>query len=135
MKTQNLQPDQQKPERQSENQTELTRDSAVYVPRVDIWEQDDKLVLLVDMPGVNKDGLDIQFEDRTLTIHGKVDNRHQEASFIGGEYGIGDFYRTFTIGESIEPSGIEAELKQGVLTLHLPKSEAARPRRIKVQAG
>jgi HSP20 family protein len=114
---------------------ELTRDVVTYVPRVDIMENDDEIVLFADMPGVDKDNLDIQFEDRQLTIHGKVEPRQPEMNFVGGEYGIGDFYRTFSIGESINVEEITAEIKHGVLSLHLPKAESAKPRKIEVTAG
>ncbi len=120
---------------QETNRGEFTRDVKTYVPRVDILENEDEIVLLADMPGVDSENLDIQFEDRQLTIHGKVDWRHADMNFVGGEYGVGDFYRTFTIGETIDPEKISAEIKSGVLTLHLPKSEAAKPRKIAVKSG
>ena len=114
---------------------ERARNGQTYSPRFDIWENDDELVLYGDMPGVTADTLDIQFEDRTLTIHGKVESRHNDLEYLYGEYGIGDFYRTFTIGEYIDSEKISAELDGGVLTLHLPKSEAAKPRRIEVKGS
>jgi HSP20 family molecular chaperone IbpA len=114
---------------------EMTRDVPTYVPRVDILENENEMLLYADMPGVDKDNLDIQFEDRQLTIHGKVELRQPEMNFVGGEYGIGDFYRTFAIGEAIDVEKISAEIKNGVLTLHLPKAESAKPRKIAVKAG
>jgi HSP20 family protein len=134
MATQLMNQDQQKQEQQDMS-GELTRDVTTYVPRVDILENDDEIVLFADMPGVETDNLDIQFEDRQLTIHGKVEWRQAEMNFVGGEYGVGDFYRTFAIGEAIDVEKISAEIKNGVLTLRLPKSEAAKPRKIVVKAG
>ena len=113
---------------------ERTRGGATYTPRIDIWETNEELVLYADMPGVTPDDLEIQFENRELRIHGKVRPRHEEIRFLCGEYGIGDFYRTFTIGETIDSEKISAELKDGVLTLHLPKTEAVKPRRIEVKS-
>ncbi len=113
---------------------ERTRSGQTYSPRFDIWETDDELILYGDMPGVCPDSLDIQFENDVLTIHGKIAPRHSDIEFLYGEYGIGDFYRTFTIGESIDSQKISAELHSGVLTLHLPKTEAVKPRRIEVKA-
>lgn len=113
---------------------ERTSSGQVYSPRFDIWENDEELVLYGDLPGVSPETLDIQFENRTLTIHGKVEHRHGDHRFLYGEYGIGDFHRTFTIGEMIDGDKISAELKNGVLALHLPKSEAIKPRRIEVKA-
>jgi hypothetical protein len=73
--------------------------------------------------------LDVRFENPVLTIHGKVSPRHDDIKFLHGEYGIGDFHRTFTIGEAIDTERISAELKNGVLTVHLPKNEKVKPRR------
>jgi HSP20 family molecular chaperone IbpA len=114
---------------------ERTRNATTYTPRFDIVETDGELVLYGDLPGVTKDNLDIRFEDGELTIEGKVEPRHTEHEFIYGEYGIGDFYRSFTISEDIDADKISAELHNGVLTLHLPKMESARPRKIAVKAS
>ena len=123
-------------EQQSEVATvERTHSGATYSPRIDIWETDEALVMYADMPGVSAENLDIQFENRELSIHGKVGPRHEKINFLYGEYGIGDFYRTFTIGEAINSEKISAELKDGVLTLHLPKSESVKPRRIEVKTS
>lgn len=103
-----------------------------YVPRFDIWEGDDEFVMYGDLPGVTPENLDIRFENGELCVHGKVCSRH-ECEFIHGEYGIGDFYRTFSINEAIDAEKISAEMQNGVLILHLPKSEKARPRRIEVK--
>ncbi len=105
-----------------------------FVPLIDIWEGEEGLVLQADMPGVNPENLDVRFEDSQLTIHGRVGPRHQDIHAKNVEYNIGDFHRTFTIGEAIDPEKISAEMSQGVLTLHLPKSEKLKPRRIAVNA-
>lgn len=114
---------------------ERTRGGVTYSPRFDIWETDDELVLCGDLPGVAPEDLDIRFENRELTIHGRVAPRHENVEFVYGEYGIGDFYRSFTIGETIDAEKITAELNNGVLTLHLPKTEEVKPRRIEVKTG
>jgi HSP20 family molecular chaperone IbpA len=108
---------------------------ATYTPRFDIWEGEDELLLYGDLPGVTPENLDIRFENRELTIHGKVAARHEGIDFTYGEYGIGDFHRTFTIGEAIDAERISAEMRSGVLTLHLPKSEKLKPRRIEVKGS
>ncbi len=113
---------------------ERTRSGQTYRPRFDIWESEEELTLYGDLPGVAPENLDIQFENRELTIHGKVERRHADINFLYGEYGIGDFYRTFTVGEAIDSEKISAELKNGVLTLHLPKAESVKPRRIEVKS-
>ena len=114
---------------------ERTRNAATYTPRFDIVETDGELVLYGDLPGVTKESLDIRFENRQLAVQGKVEPRHAEHEFVYGEYGIGDFYRSFTISEDIDTEKISAELRDGVLTLHLPKTEAVKPRKIAVKAG
>ncbi|MEO8271103.1 MAG: Hsp20/alpha crystallin family protein [Aureliella sp.] len=106
-----------------------------FSPRFDIWEGDDELILYGDLPGVEPNSLDINFENRQLTIHGKVCRCHEGNRSLYSEYGIGDFERTFTIGEAINGEGITAEMRDGVLTLHLPKSEASKPRKIEVKAN
>ena len=112
---------------------EGTLSGTTYLPRFDIWENDDEMILYGDLPGVMPDGLDVHFENPVLTIHGKVSPRHNDIKFLHGEYGIGDFHRTFTIGEAIDTERISAELKNGVVTVHLPKNEKVKPRRIDVK--
>jgi HSP20 family molecular chaperone IbpA len=112
---------------------ERTQQSVTYTPRFDIWENDDELVLWGDLPGVDVKSLDIRFEDRQLSICGRVEPRQTGVEFLYAEYGVGDFFRTFAIGEAIDSNAISAELKNGVLTVHLPKTEAVKPRRIEVR--
>ena len=112
---------------------EPTLAGPIYSPRFDIWENDDEMILYGDLPGVMPEDLDVRFENPVLTIHGKVSPRHTDIKFLHGEYGIGDFHRTFTIGEVIDTEKISAELKNGVVIVHLPKSEKVKPRRIEVK--
>ena len=104
-----------------------------FVPRIDIWEGAEELLLYGDLPGVSPDDLDIRFENRELTIRGKVSPRH-DGELLYGEYGIGDFHRSFTVGEAIDAEKISAEMRNGVLTLHLPKSAKVKPRKIEIKA-
>jgi HSP20 family protein len=115
---------------------EHTRTGPFYRPLVDIVEQAEELTLLADIPGAAAGNVDVKFEDGTLTLHAKVAPRYAESTqFLVAEYGVGDYYRTFRIGETIDASKIHAEYRDGVLTLHLPKSEAVKPRKIKVQVA
>jgi HSP20 family molecular chaperone IbpA len=114
---------------------ERTLSGTTYSPRFDIWEDEDEMILYGDVPGVMPQDLDVRFENPVLTIHGKVNPRHTDITFLGGEYGIGDFHGTFTIGEAIDTARISAELKNGVVIVHLPKSEKVKPRRIEVKCG
>jgi len=112
---------------------ERTQQSVAYTPRFDIWENEDEMVLYGDLPGVDAKNLDIRFEDKQLSIHGRVEPRQTGIEYLYAEYGVGDFFRTFAIGESIDGTKISAELKNGVLTVHLPKAEAVKPKRIEVR--
>jgi HSP20 family protein len=113
---------------------EHTRAGYFYRPNVDIVEQAEELTVLADVPGAAADGIDIHFEDGMLSIHAKVPPRNQDVDFIVREYGVGDFYREFRVNETIDAAKISAELADGVLTLHLPKVEAVKPRKIAVKA-
>ena len=106
-----------------------------YRPNVDIFELDDELVLQADIPGAKRDDIDIQFEDGELVIHAPVAHRQADgAKYLRQEYGLGDFRRTFRVSEHIDSARISAEYHDGVLTLHLPKVEAVKPRKIQIKA-
>jgi len=113
---------------------ERTRSTTTYTPRFDIVEVDDELTLYGDLPGVAPENLEVRFENEHLIVHGRVEPRHEERQHVYGEYGIGDFYREFRINEAVDAGKNEAELKDGVLTLHLPKAEAIKPKRIEVKS-
>lgn len=116
--------------------TEQTRSGNYYRPVVDIVERPEELTVYVDLPGANGDQIDVRFEDGTLSIHARVEPRHAEIpAFFIQEYGVGDYFRSFQVNETVEASRISAEFADGVLTLHLPKVEAAKPRRIDVKQG
>ena len=107
-----------------------------YSPLVDIVETQEEYVLIADVPGASAESVDIAYERGTLTLQARVQPRQSEhARFVTREFGVGDFRRAFQIGEGIDASRIEAEVANGVLTLHLPKTEIARTRKIAVKAG
>ncbi len=114
---------------------EATRGGIYFTPRVDIYESPDEVVLQCDMPGVKPQEVDVRFEKGELSLHGKVHARPAPAEFVQEEYGIGDFYRSFAIAPEIDTDKISAECRDGVLTVHLPKQERVKPRRIAVHAG
>lgn len=116
------------------DEPEQVRSGRTYVPVVDIIEQDDELLLLADVPGAKAEGIDIRYERGQLTLAARVEPRRSaESTYFLHEYGVGDFVRTFQVGEGIDASRIRAEVKAGVLALHLPKAEAARTRKITVR--
>ena len=120
-------------DRSEQMSPETTRGGVFFTPRVDIYETDQELTLYADVPGVTCQDLDLRYERGELIVHGRVQPRHPDVNYLLQEYEEGDFYRAFTIHESIDGSRIEAECKNGVLIVHLPKAEAARPRQIKVR--
>jgi HSP20 family protein len=113
---------------------EQTRGGPYFAPRVDIYETDKELTLYADVPGVRPDAVDLRYERGELILHGRVPPREQDRNFLLNEYEVGDFYRAFSIHESIDSSKISAECKNGVLVVHLPKMAEAQPRQITVRA-
>lgn len=106
-----------------------------YSPRVDIVESESELLLLADMPGVRESDVDVRFNNGELTLHARRTVAPAPAEPLLWESQAGDFFRSFRITERIDASKISAELKNGVLTLHLPKVEAAKPRKIAVKSA
>lgn len=117
------------------NQAEKTRDEEDFImPPVDILENDEGLVLVADMPGVEKENLSIDIEGDMLTIKGQVCKEFLKGQFLMQEYEPHDYYRRFQILEGIDQEKAHADYTNGVLKLYLPKSEAARPRQIKIES-
>jgi len=114
-------------------QPEATRGDVFFTPRVDIYETEQELTLSADLPGVNSEDVELRFERGELILHGRVKPRNQQRQYYLNEYQEGDFYRVFQVHESIDASRIEAECKNGVLTVRLPKAEATKPRQVKVR--
>ena len=114
-------------------QPEATRGGVYFTPRVDIVETDTELTLYAEVPGVRPEDVDLRYEKGELLLHGRVPAREGGPTALLQEYEEGDFYRAFTIHETIDSSRITAECKNGVLIVHLPKTEAVRPRQITVR--
>jgi len=118
------------------NEAALEQTRGTYFnPRVDIFESDTELLLYADMPGVRPDDVDLRYEKGELHLYGKLPARQRTGSALLNEYDEGDFYRAFSIHESIDASKIEAECKNGVLTVHLPKVAAVQPKQITVKGA
>jgi HSP20 family protein len=117
--------------------TPETLDGAVgYTPRVDIVENSEGFVFHIDLPGVKAEDVDVRFENGVLIIKGKVTRREPEhQNLVWREYGVGNFYRSFNIDAPIQADAIKAELHHGELKLTVPKIQAARTRKIEVQAA
>lgn len=123
-----------KEKQEARTPSESTRPGPAYIPAVDIYESKEAMTLIADMPGVPPENLDIDLNDGQLTIHGRVSPPPNMGTHLLREYGVGDFYREFTLGRLIDQSRIEARIRDGVLILTLPKVDAAKPRKISVKA-
>ena len=115
---------------------EQTRPGVVFTPAVDIFETEKEITLLADMPGVQAADLNIDLHENVLSLDGEVNAPEGlgEADIIR-EYRTGKYYRQFTLSQVIDQGKIDAEMKDGVLRLSLPKVEAATPRRIAVKSS
>jgi HSP20 family molecular chaperone IbpA len=116
--------------------SEQTKTGPTFIPAVDIFETDNAITLIADMPGVKPDGIDIDLNENVLSLSGDVlpfEGKDEEDILV--EFEIGRFWRQFTISEMIDQSKIDAELKEGVLHLTLPKIEKAQPRKITVKSS
>ncbi|MBU0960001.1 MAG: Hsp20/alpha crystallin family protein [Proteobacteria bacterium] len=100
-------------------------------PVVDIYENEDELLLFADMPGVAKENISVTVDNGKLVISG-VRNLHRPGTVTQEEFSDVKFHRTFSVPQTIDVAKVNAEMKNGVLRLHLPKSEAAKPRQIKI---
>jgi HSP20 family protein len=103
-------------------------------PRVDIFENASEILLLVDLPGVSREHLGIDLEKGQLTLHAER-APEESGTPLATEFGARAYHRVFAVPRGIDAERIAAELKDGVLTLHLPKSAALRPRKIEVTSG
>jgi HSP20 family protein len=114
---------------------EQTKPGPVFTPNVDIFETEKAITLLVDMPGVKAEELNVDLRDDTLTLTGNVlPNLGTPGEKVYAEYETGSYYRQFSLSEVIVQEKIDAKLSDGVLRLTLPKVEKATPRRITVQS-
>ena len=112
-----------------------TREETRYlIPPVDIFETKDGLIVQADLPGVDKDGVDVRVDNGILTISGRVTHGAQGES-IRNEFMLLDHFRQFELSDQVAVDKISAELKNGVLRIHLPRVEAAKPRQIAVKVA
>jgi HSP20 family protein len=104
-----------------------------YMPATDIHETQDALILLLEMPGVAKQDIDVQVENDVIKIEGRIDPKQYEGlEPLYTEYNVGHFTRSFSLSDKIDQGNIEASLDDGVLTVTLHKAKAAQPRRITI---
>lgn len=120
----------------AEVDAERTRDRRAFVPRADIYETKDAVIVVTDVPGVNESSVDIVLEKSVLSIDGYVKPAEVDGySLAYAEYGVGDYQRRFTLPDEIDRDKIEATVKDGILRLVLPKSDMAKTKKVAVQAA
>jgi len=111
--------------------------AAGFVPPVDIYEDEHKLVLKIEIPGMRQEDLDVRMENNTLTVKGErnFQSEGKEENFHRVERRYGSFYRAFTVPNTVSPEGIKAEYDAGILRLELQKKPESKPRQIKVNVA
>ena len=120
--------------REVEKAQEATRPTRAFLPNADIFETEDALTVVLEMPGVDRDNIDVSVENGLLTVEGKINvNKYEGLRPLYSEYNIGPYRRSFRISNRVDQDKIRAEMRDGVITLVLPKAEEAKPRRIEVK--
>jgi HSP20 family molecular chaperone IbpA len=119
--------------REQEKREETTIPARIFLPMADIYETQDALTVILEMPGVEKNNVDVRVEDGVLHVEGKLDlAKYRDLHPLYIEYNVGHYARSFQLSSKIDQNRIEAALKDGVLSLTLPKVEEAKARTILV---
>ena len=119
--------------REVDKAEESTTPTRAFLPATDIFETEDALTVVLEMPGVSKENVDINIENGLLTVEGRIEFRkYEDLRPVYSEYNVGPYRRSFRIPNQIDQAKIAAEMQDGVITLTLPKAEKAKPRRISV---
>jgi HSP20 family molecular chaperone IbpA len=120
--------------REHEAKEESTIPARVFLPNADIYETPSDLQVVLEMPGIEKNNVDIRVEDGVLQVQGRLDlSKYSGLQPLYTEYNVGHYARSFQLSSKIDQSKIAAEMKDGVLSLTLPKVEEAKPRTIQVK--
>jgi HSP20 family molecular chaperone IbpA len=123
------------PAKSEEQELAPTREESRHLaPPVDIYETTDALVVVADVPGATRETVDINVEDGLLTIKAKPEYESRGDAYVE-EFGLVNFYRQFQLPDAVDQEKITAQYKHGVLTITLPKAEAAKPKQIAVNVG
>ena len=121
------------PKREVERDEESTRPMRAFTPSADIFETEEMLTVVLEMPGVSKDNVDINVENGMLSIEGRIDfEKYDGLRPVYSEYNVGPYRRSFRLSNQVDQSKIAAEMQDGIITLTLPKPEKAKPRKIEV---
>jgi HSP20 family molecular chaperone IbpA len=119
--------------REVDKKTEATAPGRVFLPVTDIFETPETLTVVLEMPGVDRNSVGASVEDGVVTIEGRIDfSKYEGMQPMYTEYNVGHYARSFEISNKIDQSKISAQMKDGVVTIVLPKAEQARPRKIEI---
>jgi HSP20 family protein len=120
--------------RELEKKQETTIPARVFLPTSDIYEDEDALTVILEMPGVDRGNVEVRVEDGILNVDGRLDfSKYEGLQPLYTEYNIGNYSRSFSLSNKIDQNKIAAEMKDGVLSLKLPKVKEAKPRTIQVK--
>ena len=112
---------------------EQTFPGKYYIPDTDIYETDDALMVVMEIPGVSNENIDIKIDRDQLTINSNIDlENYKNFKSVYTEYNVGNYSRSFALSNKVDQDKIEAHVNDGVLSLKLPKAEEAKPRKIPV---
>jgi len=126
----------EKEEAALEEGAEWTRDRRIFIPRADIYETGDKMVIVLDVPGSKEEDIDITLEKDILTIMAQVNaDEFPGHTPLYAEYEVGDYQRSFKLPDELNRDKIEAAYKEGILKLFLPKADKAKIKKIDIKAG
>lgn len=119
--------------REVENKEESTIPARAFIPATDIYEADDALTIVMEMPGIQKEDLDVSVENGVLNVEGGLNfKKYEGMQPVYTEYNVGHYRRSFSLSNRIDQLKIRADIRDGVLMLVLPKAEEAKPRKITV---
>jgi HSP20 family protein len=119
----------------SQRESNGSSQQAAWAPRTDLIEAEDAYRIHLDVPGVSKDDLSINYQDNQLTVSGQRASDHtgEDEEYVRVERSFGHFYRAFTLPRTVNADDISASYENGVLTIRVPKTEAVKPRQIEIQ--
>ena len=115
--------------------TERQEPTLTYQPNVDVCDLGAEVLFIADIPGARADGIDVTFEDGVLAVQAAVPARDLPGRAVRQEYGIGNYRRSFRLGDGFDASQISADYRRGVLTIHVPRLAAVRPRKVEVKTA
>jgi HSP20 family molecular chaperone IbpA len=119
--------------REVEKKQESTAPARTYLPTTDIFETQQALTVVMEMPGVDNQNVQVTVENDILSVNGRIDfSKYEGLQPVYTEYNVGHYARSFQLSSKIDQGKITADLKDGVITLTLPKAEEAKPRKITV---